>query len=212
VPGRPSRLTPARERAILEVIRAGNYFTTACAAAGISPNTGNKWLDRGRLELERIELGITDAQREAQDLPPAAQEARYARFAQQVALMRAEAEVRVVKFIHKDIEGGHVKEKRKDPETNEIVTVYAGPNGRLGLEWLSRVHARRYGRRQTVELTGEGGGPVGIDATAGQRLAEQLKDFYAAIREDPRVIDVQPVRRELVGPADSVDRSVDDAG
>jgi hypothetical protein len=123
----------------------------------------------------------------------------------------------MVHFIHKEIEGGYVKEKRKDPETGEVVEVRAAPNGRLALEALSRMHAPRWGRRQTVEVAGPDGGPVQVDASDGVRLAQRLQEFLAGVRDDPRIIEARVVARrdELIGaPAaiESKDRSDDDAG
>jgi hypothetical protein len=45
--GRPTKLTPERQAKIVEALRAGNYFETACASAGISPALGYEWLARG---------------------------------------------------------------------------------------------------------------------------------------------------------------------
>lgn len=41
--GRPSKLTPEVHERIVRSMRAGNYFETACRAAGISPATGYLW-------------------------------------------------------------------------------------------------------------------------------------------------------------------------
>lgn len=41
--GRPSSLTPQVHDKIVGLMRAGNWFETACRAAGISPSTGYKW-------------------------------------------------------------------------------------------------------------------------------------------------------------------------
>lgn len=41
--GRPTALTQQVHDKIVALMRAGNYFETACRAAGISPSTGYKW-------------------------------------------------------------------------------------------------------------------------------------------------------------------------
>jgi hypothetical protein len=44
---RPTKLTPARHEAIVQAVRDGNYFATACAGAGVAEATGYEWLARG---------------------------------------------------------------------------------------------------------------------------------------------------------------------
>lgn len=41
--GRPTKLTPEVHQRIVALMRAGNYFETACRAAGIAPSTGYLW-------------------------------------------------------------------------------------------------------------------------------------------------------------------------
>jgi hypothetical protein len=43
-----SKLTPEIHQTIVEAVRAGNFFSTACRMAGIKENTGYGWLARGR--------------------------------------------------------------------------------------------------------------------------------------------------------------------
>lgn len=50
MPGRPTKLTPETQAKICEALRAGNYFDTACAYAGISVSTGYEWIQRGKGE------------------------------------------------------------------------------------------------------------------------------------------------------------------
>lgn len=210
----PPMLTPGRAAEILSIVAAGNYFTTACKATGISHKTGEAWLNRGRAEIARLDLGMTDTDRITQGHPPAQLEEPYAVFAVAVEAARARAEVRVVGSIDKQIHGGWLKEKVKDPETQEIRDVFAGPDGRLGLEFLSRVHPTRWGRKQTIEVggttreDGSPGQPITVDVGVGVRLADSLRGFLDRVKADPTVLDVEPVVREIV--AGPTDRSEDD--
>lgn len=46
-PGRPSKLTPEVKERLLQAIRAGNYYDTACAYASIDYSTFRRWITRG---------------------------------------------------------------------------------------------------------------------------------------------------------------------
>ena len=46
--GRPTKLTPERQQVLVDAIRAGNYYETACAAAGIEYQTFRNWMVRGQ--------------------------------------------------------------------------------------------------------------------------------------------------------------------
>ena len=68
--GVPSKLTPEMEAKILEILRAGHFRETCCAAVGIHIDTFYGWLERARKGDEP-----------------------YATFAGKVAIAEAEAEI-----------------------------------------------------------------------------------------------------------------------
>jgi hypothetical protein len=97
--GRPTSLTPARHALIVDTVRTGNYFSVACQRAGISPEVGYEWMERGK--------GMHD------DRPPYANEdpyvyplghelagdpypGRFALFAEDVIRAQADAEAHAV--------------------------------------------------------------------------------------------------------------------
>lgn len=45
--GRKSKLTTDVQDKIVQALRAGNYFETACEYAGVSPSTAYEWIQRG---------------------------------------------------------------------------------------------------------------------------------------------------------------------
>ena len=45
--GRPSKLTPERQKKLVDAIRAGNYYETACTYAGIDYTTFRLWMQKG---------------------------------------------------------------------------------------------------------------------------------------------------------------------
>ena len=51
-PGRPDKLTEECAAKIIELVRKGNFKTTAARAAGIHPDTLDNWIKRGKEEGE----------------------------------------------------------------------------------------------------------------------------------------------------------------
>jgi len=80
---RPTKLTPEVRERISKAIRAGNYFEAAARAAGISPSTFYRWLERGQQESEGI----------------------YCQFREQIKRAEADSEVHAVALIRKAMPG-----------------------------------------------------------------------------------------------------------
>src|SRR4051812_2957708 len=76
---RPTKLTPVVQEKIVQAIRAGNYAEISARAAGISPSSFYRWLERGEREPDSL----------------------YARFAEAVRLAEAEAEVHAVALLRR---------------------------------------------------------------------------------------------------------------
>ena len=45
--GRPTKLTPDRQRVLVDAIRAGNFYEVACAAADVDYSTFRRWMVAG---------------------------------------------------------------------------------------------------------------------------------------------------------------------
>lgn len=91
--GRLTKLTPKVQEDIVTVLRAGNYFETASAYAGISKSTFYNWLKRGERELQRVEKDARYRVRQEEEI--------YVDFVCAVKEAVAEAEVRDVLTIGK---------------------------------------------------------------------------------------------------------------
>ena len=63
---RPTKLTIQMQEKIVQAIRAGNYAEIACRAAGISPSTYYRWIERGEQERDGISGEFTEAVRLAE--------------------------------------------------------------------------------------------------------------------------------------------------
>ena len=63
--GRPTKLTPEVQNAIVDAIRRGNYIETAATIAGISKDTLYKWLKRGNSCKKGVFRDFSDAIKKA---------------------------------------------------------------------------------------------------------------------------------------------------
>lgn len=89
--GRPTKLTKDVQQKIVSALTAGNYQDTAAAFAGVSKQTFYNWMERGRIENERIAAGHK----------PRKAETPFVDFLDAVESARAQAEVRSVGLISK---------------------------------------------------------------------------------------------------------------
>ena len=64
--GRPTKLTPERQQQLLEALRAGCFYETACASAGVSYETVRSWMRRGEEDGEGAYFEFLEAVEEAE--------------------------------------------------------------------------------------------------------------------------------------------------
>lgn len=173
--GRPSKLTPDVADRIIKAVRLGNYLETAAQAAGVHPATVYRWLQ------EADKKGAPAAKREFRDA---------------LSRARAEAETRMVGSVIKAAAGGHVTKRitrvlrNGDTETEETI---AGPDGRVALEFLSRAFPDRWAKRQALEVTGAGGGPIQVSAERINGLADRVAAAIGTATAAGDVVDAELV-------------------
>jgi transposase len=63
---RPTKLTAQLQEKVVQAIRAGNYAEIACRAAGISPSSYYRWMERGEQDPGTIYAGFAEAVRLAE--------------------------------------------------------------------------------------------------------------------------------------------------
>jgi hypothetical protein len=187
--GRTTKLTDEVEARILDAVRGGNFLGTSAAYAGIHEATLFRWL--------------------ADERP------RYRAFREAVDRARAEAEVRSTASMQKLILGGEVKKEitrtTTHPDgsvTREVEREVTLPDMKAIGFYLERSFPDRWGRRQALEVTGAGGGPVQVGlqvdvtgiaarvAAARAELAEEhasLPPPPAPLRPDEEIVDAEIV-------------------
>lgn len=172
--GRPTKLTPEVRDKIVESVRRGNFIEAAAESAGVYRGTVFRW-------VQEANEGHPDPSR--------------AEFRDALMQARAEAETTMVSLVFRAAMGGVViKEVTRTLRdgSQESETVYSAPDGRVGLEYLSRAFPDKW-KKQTsntsvIEHTGPGGGPVQIQAQTVRLTA--LAERLAA--NQPRVIEQAP--------------------
>lgn len=97
--GRPTKLTPTVCKAIAKFVADGNFFETACPAAGVTSRVGYQWMARGKREHERVEAG--------QD--PIPEEAPYLHFFQIIEKSRAAPISELTSLLMVEARGGDRK-------------------------------------------------------------------------------------------------------
>lgn len=178
--GQPTKLTPDLQASLVQAIRAFNHLDTAARLVGVHPNTVRRWIVEGEAD------GATPAKRE---------------FCEALARARAEAEVRIVAGVAKAALGGTLTKKvvrtLRDGST-ETEETYTPPDGRVGLEFLSRAFPDRWARRSAIEVTGADGGPLQMEVSSSvevlaERLHAALSVSAGELESGPDVVDGEVV-------------------
>jgi hypothetical protein len=155
--GRPTKFTSERCDKIIELIRAGNFKTTAARRAGVHPDTLNEWIRRGK----------------------AATKGKYFEFSAALEAAEAEAEIKAVAKINDKMDDSSIQailewlrrrfpELWNTPDKRETAVTFEDKNVEvidLRLEnLLARYRPNNTGRRK-VSKNG-GGESVDTDNTA----------------------------------------------
>lgn len=108
--GQPTKLTPALQEQLVNVLRTGVFIDAACHYVGIAPSTYYGWMDRGRKGDEP-----------------------YVEFLEAVEKARASATVRAITLVQKAAEDSWQAAawylERSHPDQYGRRTNIAGPNG-----------------------------------------------------------------------------------
>lgn len=210
--GRRTILTDRLADAIVENVANRVPITTAATLAGIGHSTLFQWL--AIAEAARAEIDAWQEEHEG-GLPPDVDHSalRLVDFADRLARARARGEAATVKSVVKAIDGGYLISEEPAltadgmPVYNEdgelaMKRRWAEPDGKLGLEFLSRSHPDRWGKQGAVqvEISGPGGSPVQVEQGAQiAALAERVASARLAIEggdADAEIVEGEIVESE----------------
>jgi len=155
--GRPTKLTPEVQDAILRALRAGNYMETAAAFGGVHKDTLYDWLKRGRADIVK---GKEDG--------------LYASFVRALDKAVADGEVRDVAIIAEAAQG---RPAQLDRDGN-VIRAAVPPQWTASAWRLERRWPKKWGRFDRVGVEGsEGAEPVHIvvSLAAGHQLRESAE-------------------------------------
>lgn len=130
--GRPSKLTEAVHKAIVEGLRRGNYLTTVAASQGLNPQSVRLWIRRGSDPNYAPKGAEFDEDGFSTDF--------YGRFARDVAIAQAYAEMAAVGALQDHFER----------------------DWRAAAEYLQRKFPDRWNPKMVMELSGKDGGAIEV--------------------------------------------------
>jgi hypothetical protein len=174
-----SLLSPEAAKQIENLVKAGNFFDTACVLAGISPKNGKRYLDWGR-EIE----GRFSEDEEQEEIEIRAAEEKYLNFYRTVRKAQAYAEAHTMYILAQVGEGRPIIEKikRKMPdekgrmvEVEDEVLLKPDPKT---LQWhVERRFRKHWGvPHQEIDLALHGidDEPIRIDSSGTLAIIDKL--------------------------------------
>lgn len=161
--GRPTKLTPDRHQSIVSKIRQGVPIEVVARASGVHPDSFYYWIERGEEDKRHDNRSIysdfsDDILRARDEL-----EAELAEKWKKIATEGLERIKQVYKEkVIEDGDGGYEVVKYLDSEVREIV---GGGDWRGISEFMLRRYNERWNRKEGVEVTGLGGGPIQVESS-----------------------------------------------
>ena len=167
----PEPWDPDKVNDFLLCLRGGNYVDVALDFAGISRSTYYSWSQKAR-ECEKDEHGQ----------PTNPKDRIYVDFMDRVAKALADSEVAAMGRIERAARGGAVKfvinpteEEAKAGKRPEVIERVYAPVWQADAWRLERRYPERYARVDRTEVSGRGGGPIQLDASAA---TSRLMGFF----------------------------------
>lgn len=160
--GRITDCTPELTEKFAGLIRAGNYFETACNYLGIDKKSAYNWIKWG------------EEGRDAHGSDPDA----YRRFFHAFVQAESEAEVGAVALLKQAGRAHRLPDNLLDPDGKPLPGVQYG-DWRATAEYLARRHRDRWSPNARTEVVGAGGGALQVEHE-GDAL-EQLSGAIARL-------------------------------
>lgn len=171
------RLYPELQARIVDLVRRGNYPTTAAVSQGIPDSTWQSWMAKGREARALSESGgkLTKTDELYRDLLGEVEAAWH------------DAEVKIVDVVQRLATGEVVSSVTEvfdddDPERVKARTIHFVPPHPTTSRWmLEKMAPDRWGRNR-IEVTGQDGGPIDVEVALSAREALREKLGLAAER------------------------------
>jgi len=157
--GRPTILTPELSKQFCDLIRAGNYFETACGYLGIDKTAAYDWLNKG--------AAGQDATGEWPDV--------YREFANAFTQAETFAEASSVALLKQAGQPHQIPGNLCEPDGKPKPGVVMG-DWRATAEFLSRRYRERWAPNAKHEVTGKGGKPIQHEHTGGVDVRVAVAD------------------------------------
>jgi transcriptional regulator with XRE-family HTH domain len=147
---RPTKLTTELIEEISNWLKMGYYQEDAATMVGISPSTYYEWMKKGDKVTEKEDDKILGTGEESPNSLVISEDIEivnmFQEFSEAVKKARAEAE------------GAHIRNIRR-----------ASDNGvwQASAWWLERSFPKKWGKRSSLELSGEGGEPIKFQISYG---------------------------------------------
>lgn len=143
-PGQPTKLTPEVRDALVRAVVSGMSFTTAAALVGIDNVTETRWRQRGENALARAAEN---------DEPVTPEDEPFCEYVRAIQRARSDAIQARLANINEAAADGHWQ---------------------AAAWWLERMVPKDYGRKATVAVTGDDGGPVKVEIDHRRAMLERL--------------------------------------
>ena len=149
--GRPTKLTPERQRLIVKLLEKGNLISTVCDAVGISEAAFCEWIEKGEGQELRPGRGRTGDQ-------------IYVEFAEATKRARARAETELLNRIEKAglpeqslIERRTITRTPRDgPQVTEVIERWRALDWQASAWILERTHYEKYGEHTSADIQHKG--------------------------------------------------------
>jgi hypothetical protein len=147
------KLTPAVQDAIIESVRKGNAFTTACSHAGMDKSTGVQWIKRGSPDAITFSIRVNQAKAEFEmQMVESIRKAASGRpFKTKKTVVREVIEFQETREEDGRVTKKPVKIKLKTTETNEGNEA----DWKAAESWLIRQNPSEWKPKDQLESSGE---------------------------------------------------------
>lgn len=150
--GRKLTLDNTKEETITTALRHLGTRLAAASLAKVSEKTLQAWIDRGEVIKEKADEG---------EPPKTKDEKKLLQFYEAVMEAEAESENRLVSIVIRSAQGRAAKTDDK----GAVVSPGVAPDWRAAIWLLERRCSKRWGYKQSLELTGKDGGPIETQGT-----------------------------------------------